>query len=209
MRWHHQSAHHEPPLLAIEPRSGIIWNEMKALNHKAEVEMVFASGAFRVSVRPAPHWLLLLAETAFLTLSAFMTFRSWHGTPWVGWTVIGILALSTAVVWLKVFFGSQEEIEFDAQHLRIRRETLGWNRTSEYPIERCSDLEILTNSEGPESLQCRFGWRTLQFGSYLSEEQAEKVIAALQDALPHVAQKLLPSLDITQHWTTLGVTDAQ
>jgi hypothetical protein len=37
----------------------------------------------------------------------------------------------------------------------------------------------------------------------MSKEQAEKVLEKLADSLPEVARKLLPSLDITKHWTTL------
>jgi hypothetical protein len=108
--------------------------------------------------------------------------------------------------WFEQIFGFSEVIEFDARHLRIRKETFVWERTREYPIERCSDLELQDRSGDPHGLQCRLGWRTIEFGDYLLEQQAIEVLSALEEALPDVALKLLPSVDISKNFTKLGLS---
>jgi hypothetical protein len=54
-------------------------------------------------------------------------------------------------------------------------------------------------------LQCKLGWRTIEFGDYLSEEQANEVLGALADVLPDLVPTLFPSLDITRHFTKLSL----
>ncbi|HJU10809.1 MAG TPA: hypothetical protein VJ728_08025, partial [Candidatus Binataceae bacterium] len=85
------------------------------------------------------------------------------------------------------------------------RDTFGWHKASEFPIEQCSDLDLQTGKEDSRRLQFRFRkWRTIEFGNYISKEQAEKVLDTLADSLPDLARRLLPSLDITQQWTPLN-----
>lgn len=100
----------------------------------------------------------------------------------------------------------EEAIEIGERGIRIDREIFGWHRISEFPIEQCSDLDLQTNKEDSRRLQFRLGkWRTIEFGNYMSKEQAERVRDTLADSLPETARKLLRSLDITKHWTTLDL----
>lgn len=109
--------------------------------------------------------------------------------------------------WFQQLSGLEEEIEIGDHGIRIRREILGWNKISEYSIEQCSDLDVQTNKGDSRRLQFRFGkWRTIEFGNHISEEQAENILDALAESLPEIAQKLLPSIDIIKHWTTLDLS---
>jgi hypothetical protein len=143
----------------------------------------------------------MLFQAAIIALFGLLSLRSWQTEPLL------VRIASVAVViggiggWFAQLFGFSEEIEFDQKSLRVRTETFGWERTREYPIEQCTDLQVQDRTGGPHGLQCRIGWRTIEFGDYLSEQQAIEVLSALQDAMPDVAPKLLPSVDIT----TLGL----
>ena len=54
--------------------------------------------------------------------------------------------------------------------------------------------------------RCKVGWRRVSFGKYLSQEQADRVIAELETALPNVAKHLLSGPDPFQrHVDTLKV----
>lgn len=113
---------------------------------------------------------------------------------------------SVKVISFRLLSGSEEEIEIGEHGIRIRRESFGWNRVSEYPLERCSDLDLQTNKEDSRQLQFRLGkWRTIEFGRYMSKERAERVLETLADSLPEIGRKLLPSMDITNQWTTLNL----
>lgn len=117
-----------------------------------------------------------------------------------------LVVFGAVFAWFQQLSGSEEEIEFGEQGIRIRREVFGWNRISEYPMEQCRDLDLQTTNDDSRRLKFRFGrWRTIEFGNYMSEEQAEKVLDTLAESLPELARKLMPSLDIT-HWTTLHLS---
>jgi hypothetical protein len=94
-------------------------------------------------------------------------------------------------------------VEFDATGIRIRKDILGWERMREYRIADCRSLEPHVKDEGDAyGLQCKVGWRTVRFGEYISEDQANEVLAALQRELPEVAAKLEAG---PTHFTTLGL----
>jgi hypothetical protein len=96
-----------------------------------------------------------------------------------------------------------EVIEFDANGMRIRKDILGWERLREYRIEDCRSLEPHVKDEGDQyGLQCKVNWRTVRFAEYISEDQANEVLVALQRELPDVAGKLESS---PMHFTTLDL----
>lgn len=179
--------------------------QINPLKQRASVETNVLSGALHVTVRPSPRPWLLLFEAMLIAAFAASSFRARAGISRLENILSGVVVVGAAVGWFEQLFGFSQVIEFDTKHLRIRTETLGWERTKEYPIEQCTDLQLQNRSGDPHGLQCRIGWRTIEFGNYLSEEQATEVIAALQDVLPEITPKLLPSVDISRHFTKLGL----
>jgi hypothetical protein len=175
---------------------------MKLGGQGAKVDIVAASGILRVAVSPKPHWLWMLFEAVFLVgFSAYAT-RYW--APMLTMLrVLFVWVIGGAVVgWFYQLSGS-EVIEFDAKGLRIRKDIVGWERLSEYRIEDCSALETHVKGEGDEfGLQCKVGWRTVRFAEYVSEDQANEVLAALQRELPEVAGKLEAA---PTNFTSLGL----
>ncbi len=137
---------------------------------------------------------------------AVLSLRSWVKTLLLERIFIVIAVIGAIAGWFEQLFGFSEVIEVDPKNIRVRKETFGWEHTREYATERCTDLKLQDDSGHPHGLQCRLGrWRTIEFGDYLSQEQALEVLTAFADGLPEVAQKLLPSLDITRHFTKLNL----
>jgi hypothetical protein len=171
---------------------------------RAEVEIVVASGVLRISVRPHPRPVSLVITAAFIIFFAAVSTLSWRQSALLERIVEVVVGGVSG--WFQQFSGSEEEIEIGGRGIRISREIFGWNKISEFPIEQCSDLDLQTDAEDSRQLQFRFRkWRTIDFGNYMSKEQAEKVLDELANSLPEVARKLLPSLDITKHWTALNL----
>jgi hypothetical protein len=179
---------------------------MNPLKRRASAEIVVVSGTLRVTVRPSPHWLLLLVEAGIIALFAVLSFRAKEMSLLERILSIGVV-IGAIAAWFEQLFGLSEVIEIDAKQLRVRKETFGWERTKEYPIEQCSDLSLQDESGDPHGLQCRLGrWRTIEFGDYLSQQQAIEVLSALDNGLPEIAQRVLPSEDITGHFTKLDLS---
>ena len=88
------------------------------------------------------------------------------------------------------------------------KQILGWNRTTEYSVSDCRELQWHTQSEGDSyGLQCKVGWRTVKFGEYISEDEAIDVLTALQSNLPDVAQRICAMPNTSKkHFTTLGLS---
>ena len=178
---------------------------MNPLKHHAEVETTIASGIFRVVIRPSPRCWPLTFQAGIIVLFALVCIRSWKTIPLIERVLISGAVIAGIAAWCEQLFGFSEIIEFDQKNIRIRTEILGWERMREYPTEQCCDLQVQDLTSDPHGLQFRVGWRTIEFADYLSEQQAIEVISALQDALPDIAPKLLPSVDITKHFTRLGL----
>jgi len=177
---------------------------MGLFTDRAEVEIVVASGALRISVRPQPRPVSLVITAAIIILFASICILSWRQSALLERVLEIVVVLGAVFGWFQQLSGAEEEIEIGERGIRISREIFGWNKISEFPIEQCSDLDLQRDTEDSRQLQFRLEkWRTIEFGNYMSKEQAEKVLEKLADSLPEVARKLLPSLDITKHWTTL------
>jgi hypothetical protein len=180
---------------------------MNPLKRSANVEITVVSGALRVTVRPSPHWLQLLFQAGIIATFAVLSLRSWVKIPRLERIFITVAVIGAIAGWFEQLFDFSEVIEVDPTNLRVRKETFGWERTREYPIEKCTDLKLQDESGQPHGLQCRLGrFRTVEFGGYLSQQQALEVLTALEDGLPEIAQKLLPSVDITRHFTKLNLS---
>jgi hypothetical protein len=173
---------------------------------RAEVEIVVASGVLRISVHPRPRPVSLVMTAAAIVFFGAISVLSWRQSTLLERILESVVVLGGVFGWFQQFSGSEEEIEIGERGIRISREIFGWNKTSEFPIEQCSDLDLQTDNGDSRQLQFRLGkWRTIECGSYMSKDQAEKVLDTLADSLPEVARKLLSSLDITKHWTTLNL----
>jgi len=168
----------------------------------AKIDMVAASGVLRVTVSPRQHWLWVLSEAVLIVLFSRYALRYWAVMPLM-LKVFSVWGIGAAVVgWFYQLSGS-EVVEFDATGIRIRKDILGWERMREYRIADCRSLEPHVKDEGDAcGLQCKVGWRRVRFAEYISEDQANEVLAALQRELPEVAAKLEAS---PKHFTTLGL----
>lgn len=158
----------------------------------AAVEISTASGLVRVAVRPETHWFFMAAQAVVVLLLARALIGRWASTPllWRGLVLWGVIA--AVVAWFYQLSGS-EVIEFGPQKLSLCKDILGWERRLEYRVEECTELQWHKPGEGDNSsLQCKVGWRRIRFGEYISEEQANEILAALQNKLPEVAQKMGP-----------------
>jgi hypothetical protein len=179
---------------------------MKVFDQRARLEATIASGGLRVTVQLMPSRALLLFELAVMATFSFLWIRSWGKTSSVDRVLFVVVLVAAIGGWLEQLFGFSEVIEIDAKQIRIRKERFGWERTKEYPANECSDLKLQDEAGSPHGLEFRFGrWRTIEFGDALSPEQAVEVIAALQDGLPEVAQRLLASVDVSQQVTKLNL----
>jgi len=163
---------------------------MRFFADKAEVKLVVASGVLRVSVRPQPTLASLLSAALILAFAS-MSLASWRQSALL--VRIGEIGVVVGAVfaWLQQLSGSEEEIEIGERGIRITREIFGCHRV---PIEQCSELDIQIDKEDSRRLQFRLGkWRTVEFGNYMSKQQAGEVLDTLADELPNLARILLPS----------------
>jgi hypothetical protein len=142
-----------------------------------------------VRILPRIHWLVGIATLAFDVFFIKLTYRFWPVmTPFIRVTWVLVL-VSTVSAWIYQLSG-EEILEFDSQKLSLRKGIHGWERKREYKISECTDLEWHEGHEGDSFLSCKAGRRSIQFGNKLSENDANKILIALQQNLPDVAQKI-------------------
>ena len=170
-----------------------------------KIEIVASSGMLSVTVRPRPHWAMALATLGADLLFASFLYDRWSVLPMPA-RVIWIWALVSTVLALVYQFSSEETIEIDAKKLTIRKGLHGWERTREYEIEACSELEWEQGREGSSpGLRCKVGWRPIRFGRPISGDEASEILSALQRVLPEVAQKICAYPGGKEHFITLGL----
>ena len=180
---------------------------MSFFKRQRAVEIVALSGTLRVTVNPRPAWAPLFIEALVAVFFGVMVFRGW-GSMALGYRILLVWAAASAVIaWFYQLSGS-EVVEFDARKISISKQIFGWNRTTEYSVNDCRELQWHTQSEGDSyGLQCKVGWRTVKFGEYISEDEAIDVLTALQSNLPEVAQRMGAMPDASKkHFTTLGLS---
>ena len=169
------------------------------------VEIISSSGILRVTIRPRPsllHTVTLLGVDSYVGSflyahwSAFSTFTRVFSI-WI--MVSGICALFYRA------FG-EEIIEFDAKKLTIHKGIHGWERKREYEIADCRELEWEPGNKGtPPRLKCKSGWRSFAFAHYVPEQDAYKILVALQETLPDAAQKICSFDGGKEHFLSLGL----
>jgi len=171
----------------------------------SKVEVVASSGMLMVTVHPRPHWAIALATLGADLLCASFLYDRWPLLP-VPIRVVWVWALVSTVPALIYQFLGEEIIEIDAKKLTIRKGIHGWERTREYQIEACTELEWEHGRKGsPSGLRCKVGWRPIRFGRHISENDANEILSALQRALPEVAQKICTYPGGGEHFITLGL----
>ena len=180
---------------------------MSFLKRQRAVEIVALSGTLRVTINPRPAWVLLFIEALVAIVFGAMVFRGW-GSMVLGYRILFVWAVASAVIAWFYQLSGLEVVEFDARKLSIRKQILGWNRTTEYSVSDCRELQWHTQSEGDSyGLECKVGWRTVRFGEYISEDEAIDVLTALQSNLPDLAQRLCAMPDTSKKpFTTLGLS---
>ena len=180
---------------------------MRVFDYEPRVEISAASGVLCVTIEPRPSAFLMVLEAAGILLFSGFTVRQWSNLPSL-WRALLIWGEACAVVaWFSQLSGS-EEVLFDPEKLSSRKNTLGWERTREYSVQECSELEWKAQSRRDHpGLQCKVGWRTVHFCDYISQDQADEILAALQRNLPEVFQKMgaMPGCG-KSHFTTLGLS---
>jgi hypothetical protein len=157
---------------------------------QANVEVVSISGTVRVTIQPAFGLLLILLEIVATLLVAVFAFRSW---PEVSLLICILLVwgLGAAIIGTIYIFPGSEVVEFSQQLLTIRKTILGWERNTEYPIEKCSGLGWNNQSEEDQyGIECKVGRRKIRLGQYISEAQVSDILTAIQRELPEVFQKI-------------------
>jgi hypothetical protein len=170
----------------------------------ANLEITSTSGVVRVTVRSGMGWFVILFDIALLVIFSRTIVRTWPGMPLFNRAII--IAAVTGVFLASLYqLAGAEIIEIDQRKLTIRGEIFGIRRTREYAIEKCSSLEGRQRTRGNhDGMKCKVGWRTITFGRYVTDEQTDQILAALQNALPDVARKLL-ALDSSE-FTTLHLS---
>jgi hypothetical protein len=179
---------------------------MSWFSREPEVEIIVASGTIRATIHPKPHWFFLIFQAAVMIAFARILFQHWGAMPLLFRTLASCAVAAELIGWFYQLSGS-EVIEFDSQKLVIRKDVLGWQRTSEYPIDTCTGLDWEEHSEDHYALECKVGWRTVRFAQYISSEKAMEILAALHDALPETAQRMGATRDSGKNQiTTLGLS---
>ena len=181
---------------------------MSFFKRERTIEIESVSGTVRVTVTPKRSLITMLPEAVAIGIFCVYLLRSRASiAPWwralLAWAVV-----SSVIAWFYQLSGS-EIIEFDAQKVTICKHVFGWTRASEYPVSDCQELQWReAKGEGDyDGLQGKVGWRTITFGSYISEDEAIEVLTALQSSLPDVAQQLCTMADSTKnHFTTLNLS---
>ncbi len=173
------------------------------MNSGADVEITSTSGVVRVTVRPGMGWVVILIDVAILFALSRTIHDTWTGISFFPRSIIIGAVVSIVIASLYQLAGS-EIIEFDQRKLTIRTELFCVGRTRQYDLEKCSYLEGRQRTRGNhDGLRCKVGWRTITFGRYVTDEQTDQILAALQNSLPDVAQRLLNS--DSSEFTTLHV----
>jgi integral membrane protein DUF2244 len=165
----------------------------------AEMDIVAASGTMRVTLRSNPRARLIHVAVAVIVaviVGVFMLLGlEAQSARFASFPVFGFVLVT---LWSSL--PASETIEIDDQKLVIRREKLGWTRTSEYEIDKCTDFRANERQNWillPTALWCKAGERTINFGQDMSSDQVAQVILELKRNLPHAADQLLMRTDIT------------
>ena len=181
---------------------------MAAWKQKVNFEITPISGALRVSIRAEPYLLGAVLQAAIVSVVVWMASRTFLSLPRFQQGFLA-LAVGSAVAGIaQMLRRSEHTVEFTSEKLRIKRLFLGLPRTSEYAVDKCSDLAWrVPDDESGCTLECKVGFRKVKFGANVSEQQAQEILAALQRHLPDVAKRMGMSLENQESpFVRLGLT---
>ena len=157
------------------------------------MDIVAEPGTMRVTLRSNPRARLIhIAVAVAALILGVILIVGGEGTS-------SAFAFGFVLVTLWSSVAASETIEIDNQKLVVRRKNLGWTRTSEYDIDKCTDFRANERQNWlfSTALWCKVGERTINFGQDMSYEQVAQVILELKRNLPHAADQLLMRTDIT------------
>jgi hypothetical protein len=182
---------------------------MQWFKKESEIEILGASGMLRVTVKPKFRPSLLVFQAGCLAAFIYFGWNRWLAFVREEPVYSTMFAVGIASsLWYQL--SGSEEIEFDGQRkvLAIRRSIFGWPRTGEYALDDVTALEPRdaedNNSDG---LRCKVGSRPITFAKGVNAEQADRILAELQRALPDAAHQLLAGNDpFGKHFTTLKLS---
>ena len=176
---------------------------MGLLRDEPRVDLVTSSGSLRITIRQRPRYVLW--EGAIAMAAGVFVWWMWPKfSPRLHLWIIGAFVLDVFGILFRLT--GSEIIEIDSQHMKIIKEIHGWERKREFDVASCSELQWVSSSEGSrQGLQCKAGWKTIRFGSSLSENQALEIMTELQRALPQVAETLFSEPDAKKHFVTLDL----
>ena len=178
---------------------------MNRLSSGRRIDVVASSGMLRVTVCPKPHWIETLSVCAIFVFTAGLLYRDWSQTPPAIRIFFLFVVISVALSLLYRYSGA-EVIELDMYRLTVTKGIRGWERTNEYSVGDCSQLEWSGGGEDESrGLKCKVGMRTVTFAEHISEDESIEILTALQRSLPDVAQKMCHQGEVKQHFTTLGI----
>src|SRR6476659_1415453 len=115
---------------------------MKIAGKEPELEITAVSGTLRVSIRPRATLRSLGFRAILIAVFVYFLAADWkHATVLTRLVEVAVV-LGGVIEWFKHLSGSVETIEFGPSVLKITKEVLGWERTSEYPVDTCSELKL-------------------------------------------------------------------
>ena len=176
---------------------------------KYSLEITPISGVLRVTLSSGPH----LWDAAFDAIASGVFF--WFLLPHVHTlsifrrSVIAVCAASAVGGIVQLLRPSESVFEFGKDLFRIKKPAFaGIARTTEYAVRKCSDLTWHEpDDEAASVLEFKYGSRTINFGGGLTVQQAQDILASLQEHLPDVAQRMGISFsDEKSHYTRLGLS---
>jgi hypothetical protein len=177
---------------------------MPSLFDGSKVDLASSSGILRVTIHPRLHGLAGVVAVGVDVVLVMIFYRFWPSVPYIERVVLLVILVASLLGSLYGFVG-EEIIEFDSRKLNIRKGFHGWEREREYPITECSSLEWRAGEKGRSYLACKVGGRPIKFGIWLTENDADKILAALQRTLPDVAKRIAAASGADQHFITLGL----
>ena len=169
-----------------------------------KVDVVASSGMVSVTVHPTPNWQAGLAAVVGDILIAGLLYEYWPITGFF-MRAIWIFVMASTVLGLVYQLLGEEVIEIDSRNLTIHKGIHGWERTREYQISRCSDLEWKVG-RGASRLSLKVSGWPKTFAKNISEADADKVLSAIQQTLPDVARQICANPDAKKHFITLGLS---
>ena len=176
---------------------------MKLFEHRSEMEMICNSGRLQVNIRPAFSWVVYMEAmvlAGFLVMGWSHLLKAFHDHPIQ--TPILLIGLVSGL-WYQM--AGSEELEFDSQHLIIRKNRPWWRQTHEYPLDTCTGLEVHDGNKDRDRFSMLAAGRYVSFGRDLNVQQAYDLLDGLEKALPASYLLLKKDDPFTRNFTLLNL----